>query len=210
MPRYGRIDRDYGIRLTTCDPDADGGIYMLNLMKYRTRAEYGPGGETGVSGREADDRYAPIDVLGAIGASVCFAAEVVEGSEDWDRVAVVRYPTRRAFIEMQSRGDFQEKHVHKEAGMDHTIVMGTLPEGDVSHRAGSERVLLELWNGDAPAPDAVGPSTVFDVEGTIVGDGRGWSGARYTVLDREAAVDVSVGTPAYQLVVLKPVIQRWV
>ena len=94
---------------------------MVNLMKYRDRAHYG-GEDDGVSGREADDRYAPVDVLAAIGAAVCFTADVARSSEDWDRVAVVRYPTRRSFVEMQSRSDFKDKRVHKEAGMDHTIV----------------------------------------------------------------------------------------
>ena len=135
MPRYGTIDRDYGMRLANCDPATDGPIYMLNLMKYRDAADYGgKGGDASVSGREADDRYAPVDVLAAIGAKVCFTAEVLDASDDWDRVAVVRYPTRRAFIEMQSRKDFQEKHVHKEAGMHHTIVMATLPVGDLPAR----------------------------------------------------------------------------
>ena len=45
----------------------------------------------------------------------------------WDRVGIVKYPSRRAFIEMQSRKDFQELHHHKEAGMAETIVAGCLP-----------------------------------------------------------------------------------
>jgi hypothetical protein len=209
VPRYGTIDNDYAMRLATCAPGADGGVYMLNLMKYRDRADYGSGGETGVSGREADDRYAPVDVLAAIGASVCFVADVVEASEAWDRVAVVRYPTRLSFIEMQSREDFQRQHTHKEAGMDHTIVMGTLPVDGVPSRARPNRVLLEVWHGAAPAPAVPGAAVAFDVEGTIVGDRRPWAGARYTVLDGDARVDTSAGTPTNQLIVLQPVIERW-
>src|SRR3954468_9460946 len=166
--------------LATCEPAADGGIYMLNLMKYRAEADYGAAGEHGVSGREADDRYAPVDVLASIGAVVCFTADVAQGSDDWDRIGVVRYPTRRSFIEMQSRGDFKEKHVHKEAAMDHTIVMGTLPAGALPGRAKPSRMLLEVWDGEVPAPLVPGPSATFEIEGTIVGDGRRWTGARYT------------------------------
>src|SRR5690242_7093445 len=103
MPRYGTIDADYAARLASCDPSDDGDIYMLNLMAYRDEADYGPGGERGVSGREADNRYAPLDVLAELGANVCFLADVVSASEPWDRIAVVRYPTRRSFIDMQSR-----------------------------------------------------------------------------------------------------------
>lgn len=129
MPGYGTVDRDYGIRLATTEPADDGPVHMLNLMKYRRVADYGGAGSAGeeVSGREADDRYAPLEILADIGAAVCLVAGVIGASEDWDRVAVVRYATRRSFVKMQSRRDFQDKHVHKEAGMDRTIVMGTVP-----------------------------------------------------------------------------------
>ena len=214
MPSYGTVDHDYGMRLATCDPAADGAIYMLNLMKYRDEAHYGPDGHGGVSGREADDRYAPFDVLAAIGAAVCFTADVLEASEDWDRVGVVRYPTRRAFIEMQSRQDFQEKHVHKEAGMDHTIVMTTLPVAALPGKAKPRRILLEVWAGDAPPSVGAERATTSDVatfavEGTIVGDGRAWSGARYTTLDTDADVRLAGATPAHQVLLLQPVIDRW-
>lgn len=97
-------------------------------QKYREVAAYADGCESAISGREADDLYAPIDVLTAIGAEIVFVADVDQqllgDDATWDRVAIVKYPTRRAFIEMQVRPDFQEKHVHKDAGMDTTIVAG--------------------------------------------------------------------------------------
>ena len=69
--------------------------------------------------------------------------------------------------------------------MDHTIVMGTLPAGGVPGRAKPNRVLIEVWDGAAPAPLVIAEATSFDVEGTIIGDGRVWTGARYTVVDRD-------------------------
>jgi len=131
MPRYGRIDRAYGLKLATTPSDEDGPIWMVNLMKYRETADYADGRETSISGREADDIYAPLDVLSEIGAEVVFAADVDQqllgDAPKWDRVAIVKYPTRRSFIDMQSRPDFQDKHVHKEAGMEVTIVSGCRP-----------------------------------------------------------------------------------
>lgn len=130
-PRYGRIDHDYGMKLATTAPEDDGPIWMVNLMKYRETADYTDGRDSSISGREADDLYAPVDVLADIGAEIVFAADVDQqllGDEPhWDRVAIVKYPTRRSFIDMQSRSDFQDKHVHKEAGMASTIVSGCLP-----------------------------------------------------------------------------------
>jgi hypothetical protein len=145
---------------------------MLNLMAYRDEADYGPDGEKGVSGREADDRYAPLDVLAEIGASVCFLADVEAG--EWDRVAVVRYPTRKSFIDMQSRPDCQVKHVHKEAGMERTIILGTVPTD------GPTGELPKMVPGDLVALELLDEPGQFTVEGAIVGDGRTWAGVSYT------------------------------
>ncbi|MFN5650753.1 MAG: hypothetical protein ACK49M_04680, partial [Actinomycetes bacterium] len=128
---YGKVDRDYGLRMFTMKPEDDGPVFMVNYMKYKETADYGEGENPGLSGREADDKYAPVDVHGRIGAYVAFHGDVVDQSGSttpvWDRIGVVCYPTRKAVIEMQNRPDFQEKHVHKNAGMDQTFVIGSLP-----------------------------------------------------------------------------------
>ena len=133
-PRYGTVDRDYGMRLATTPPDEDGPVWMVNLMKYREVADYpdgAPGDGAAISGREADDLYTPVDSLAGVGAEIVFGGEVDQqllgDAPIWDRVGVVKYPTRRAFVEMQSRPDFQRQHVHKEAGMAETIVIGCQP-----------------------------------------------------------------------------------
>jgi len=173
-PRYGQIDRDYGMRLATTPPDQDGPIWMINLMKYRERADYADGSEHSISGREADDLYAPLDVLADIGAEVVFVADVDQqllgDSPQWDRVAIVKYPTRRSFIEMQSRPDFQRKHVHKDAGMETTIVAGclpmALPQGDLVDWAAVPHppttgdgpvVVIHVLKFDAASASAVTP-----------------------------------------------------
>jgi hypothetical protein len=129
--RYGQIDRAYGMRLATTPPEDDGPIWMVNLMSYRGTADYADGRASDISGKEADDRYAPLGPLKAIGAEPVFFADVdtqfLNDTPKWDRVGIVKYPTRRSFIEMQSRPDFQELHAHKEAGMASTIVSGCLP-----------------------------------------------------------------------------------
>ena len=134
-PRYGTVDTDYATRLATTPPDEDGPVWMVNLMSYHETAQYadGDGPDEGgpISGQEADDRYSPLDVLGEIGAEPVFFADVdtqlLGDLPRWDRVAVVKYPTRRSFIDMRARPDFQAKHVHKDAGMAHTIIAGCQP-----------------------------------------------------------------------------------
>ncbi len=131
QPSYGQVDPDYGLRLATTPADEDGPVWMVNLMSYRARAQYADGREDAITGREADDRYTPIGPLTAVGAEIVFHGEVetqlLGDQPQWDRIGVVRYPTRASFIEMQSRPDFQELHIHKEAGMAETIVMGCRP-----------------------------------------------------------------------------------
>src|SRR3990170_5224842 len=129
--RYGKVDRQYGMRLATTPVEEDGPVWMVNLMKYREVADYGGVDGPVISGRDADDTYTPRESLAAIGAEIVFAADVdtqlLGDSTRWDRVGIVKYPTRRSFIEMQSRPDFVAKHKHKDAGMEQTIVMGCRP-----------------------------------------------------------------------------------
>lgn len=224
-PRYGTVDREYGRVLAGTPPEEDGPVWMVNLMKYREVADYAPGadGAAPISGREADDRYTPRDALAAIGARIVFAGEVerqlLGDDVTWDRVAVVRYPTRRSFIDMQARDDFRRDHVHKDAGMDRTFVIGCRPMAlpprrdearqvdwsDVPHpptpEDGPVVVVHVIRFEDAARPDATpadmeayqGHAAVaasehgvrlagwFAVEGTIVGDGRGWDQVRFNV-----------------------------
>ena len=171
--RYGTIDTNFATQLATFPVDQDGPALMVNFMRYHAEAQYADG-TTGVSGKEADDRYAPVEILADIGAHVAFFGDVVESSasDRWDRVGIVQYPTRRAFIEMQSRRDFQAKHEHKAAGMEFTIVVVAVPVasgGDVL--AGSAPVRFVLWPlGSSVEVD--GDVAVFHVEGRVIGDER--------------------------------------
>jgi len=136
---YGKINKEYGFVLATCPPEKDGPIYMVNLMKYHEVAQYDSADTEAapISGREADDKYNPASVLNKIGADMVFIGDVTGnymGSEDWDRIAVVRYATRKSFIEMQSRKDFGEKHVHKNAGMQRTVIVCCRSISRASHR----------------------------------------------------------------------------
>jgi uncharacterized protein (DUF1330 family) len=126
-PRYGQVDTAYARRLATSDSP----VWMVNLMQYRERADYADGRETELTGQQADDEYTPFEALAMVGAEIVFAGEVHQqllGDDPvWDRVAVVKYPSGRAFIEMQTLPEFQAKHVHKDAGMQQTFVIGTSP-----------------------------------------------------------------------------------
>lgn len=190
--KYGTIDKDYGMFLATCPPDEDGPIYMVNLMKYHEVAQYGDGTGVGkeISGKEADDRYNPTSILNKIGADVVFYGDVISnhiGDEDWDRIGIVRYATRKSFIDMQSRQDFGAKHVHKAAGMARTTLVCCRPEDeslDTRHRPTpleSRLVAMIVRQSSnrqlafSDLPEAVH----FSAEGTIIGDGRKWDTVQF-------------------------------
>lgn len=161
MPGYGRIDHEYGLTLATTAPEDDGPVWMINLMRYKEIAEYADGRETALSGREADDAYSPLGPLAAIGAEVVFVADVVDqyqGDEPkWDRIAVVKYPTRASFVAMQQRKDFQKAHEHKEAGMAETIVIGGQP---LLESVGEQVAWVDVPH---PPTDDDGPYTMVHV-----------------------------------------------
>ena len=180
--RYGQLDEEFVASLYAVTEAQDAPFYMLNLMKYREWADY-PDGRPGITGRAADDLYAPLEVLAEIGAEVVFFGDVVEhcrGDEGWDRVAIVHYPSIRSFVDMQNWPDFIAQHVHKDAGMERTIIALCHPvAGGVS--AGS-RVLVDLVSDVDPDPTPMPGQLLLRVDGTPVGDGRSWGTVRITGL----------------------------
>jgi len=158
------VDREYAIALATTAPADDGPVWMVNLMKYRALADYSDGRESTISGKAADDLYAPIDILGDIGAEPVLFGDVEQqllGQPIWDRIAVVKYATRKSFIDMQARPDFQQAHEHKDAGMEQTIVLGCQP---LPYPKAPPGVVDVDW-ADVPHPPTPedGPITVVHV-----------------------------------------------
>lgn len=163
--RYGIPNVEYGMKMATMSPADDGPVWMINLMKYRDVADYADGRASDISGREADDLYSPLDSLAAVGAKPVFFGDVDQqllgDSPVWDRVGVVRYPTRKSFVDMQSLPSFQESHHHKDAGMESTIVMGCEPMESPSRPDGQ----VDIDWADVPHPptDDDGPVVVVHV-----------------------------------------------
>lgn len=190
--KYGTIDKDYGIFLATRPPAEDGPIYMVNLMKYHEVAQYtdDAGVDKPISGREADDRYNPSSILAKIGATIVFVGDVVSnraGDEEWDRIAIVRYATRKSFIDMQSRRDFTDKHVHKAAGMQRTIIVCCRPENPALDNRGRPKtdddrhvlMVVRRTSDRTSAFNEVPNAVNLAAEGTIIGDGRTWDTVQF-------------------------------
>lgn len=212
--RYGRINLEMVGRWRQLPEAEDGPFWALNLMKYRDIADYADGRAEVRSGRDADDEYTPRESLAAIGAEIAFGAEVeqiVVGDDTaWDRVGIVRYPSRRKFFEMQQRDEFKRQHVHKDAGMEFTIVMSCLPVmpfGGSVERSPFVELRITSSKADAAAGNDIG---LFEVEGVIVGDERTWARAAFRWLDAtdiKASGDRSSDAGEYRMI-LRPSIDR--
>ena len=103
---------------------ATGPIVMLNLLRFKERAD-GIDGSEGMSGRKAYERYAQLVAshLAAVGGRLIFAAECAEGvigpeEEQWDVLALAEYPSRQAFLTMIANPDFLAAHAHRAAALE--------------------------------------------------------------------------------------------
>lgn len=193
---YGRINWDMVGGWLQLDPADDSPFWALNLMRYHQVAQYADGRQ-GVSGRQADDAYAPFESLSAVGASIVFVGDVAGqplGDPAWDRVAVVRYPSRAAFIAMQERPEFKASHEHKQAGMEFTIILSCAPSGDAGTDGGPGQLVVVVDQGGAPLPAGDGLVATLDAEGVIVGDDRTYR--RATFLRTERPIDDLVAAAA--------------
>ena len=107
------------------EPGVDGPIYMVNLLKFKPKAEYSDGRASELSGREAYMLYAEgvTGLVEQVGGSVGFMADVErlalgEVEELWDEGAVVKYPSRAAMLEMMQLPAMAEISVHRTAGLE--------------------------------------------------------------------------------------------
>ena len=106
-----------------------GPVVMLNLLKFKPQAT----GENG-SGAAAYRRYgdAAVRMIEDQGGRLLWAGKadqvlIGDPGQDWDEVLLVEYPSRRAFIEMISKPEYNEAHKHRESGLERTIVVACTP-----------------------------------------------------------------------------------
>ena len=101
-------------------------IYMINLLKFKEKAEYKDGRETSLSGREAYALYGEIieKHLIEIGGELIFKSKVTRiavGKVDelWDAVAIAKWPSKKVMGEnmMPSDPELLEGYQHREAGL---------------------------------------------------------------------------------------------
>jgi len=114
-----------------------GPIFMVNLLKFKERAEYEDGRPTQLTGREAYQIYgrAVSEILKTYGGFAVFVADVTfltlgRVEELWDEVAIAAYPDRSAMLRMSTSKEWREAAVHRTAGLKGQLNIETvLPAG---------------------------------------------------------------------------------
>ena len=102
----------------------DDPILMVNLLKFKDKAEYEDGRATNLTGREAYEIYVTEtrEHLANVGAELILGGEVNglllgEVEELWDAFGVARYPSRKAMIAMARNPAYIESEKHRAAGL---------------------------------------------------------------------------------------------
>ncbi len=110
------------------DLDRDQPIEMLNLVKFRDRAQYPSDhklAKAGLSGAQAYKNYgaetAPI--IARLGASILWRGAfqttlIGPADETWDAVFVARYPNAHAFLAMVTDPVYRDAVVHRQAAVE--------------------------------------------------------------------------------------------
>jgi uncharacterized protein (DUF1330 family) len=102
----------------------DDPILMVNLLKFKDKAEYEDGRATNLTGREAYEIYVTEtrEHLANVGAELILGGEVNglllgEVEELWDAFGIARYPSRKAMIAMARNPAYIESEKHRAAGL---------------------------------------------------------------------------------------------
>lgn len=117
------------------DSGTDGPVVMLNLLKFRAVAQYpAEMAQPACSGAAA---YACYQAAFSVALAPLTQAEVLYDGPieqifigmagtpetDWDKVLLVRYPTRQHFLGMMADAHYRASLVHRYAGLERTILL---------------------------------------------------------------------------------------
>lgn len=102
----------------------DGPFVMVNLLKFKPKAEYPDGSDADMSGVDAYGRYGRKvrHLILKVGGTPGYAGPVTglrlgEVEELWDMIALAEYPSLAAMKEMVESSEYREIARHRDAGL---------------------------------------------------------------------------------------------
>ena len=111
----------------------EGPVFMVNLLKFKDKAEYKDGRETQLTGKQAYELYldAVVNLVTDFGGKEIFWADVSDivlgqASPLWDTIAIVMYPNRGALAAMSSSEGMKKIALHRHAGLQGQLNIETI------------------------------------------------------------------------------------
>ncbi|MFN2427663.1 MAG: DUF1330 domain-containing protein [Candidatus Binatia bacterium] len=118
----------------------EGPVVMVNLLRYKPRAD---APDSGLTGEEAYQRYAEamVPFVESRGGRVIWTGRLTSqvigtGGEDFHTIAVVEYPSRKAFVEIAMDPFVAGIGAHRAAGLEMQWLLATTAEREGSQVAG--------------------------------------------------------------------------
>jgi len=112
----------------------DGAFVMVNLLKFKIKAEYADGADADLSGEQAYARYgeAVRKLVEGLGGRVRYSGRVTgimlgQVEELWDAVALAEYPSLAAFRTMAMSSEMHAIEHHRQAGLAGQLNIRTKP-----------------------------------------------------------------------------------
>ena len=114
--------------------DLDGPLQFVNLLGYYDEARYPADHRlsgAGLSGAEAYGRYGTVAVTeiskrgGRLDLFNDVKMVIAGDNAAWDQVVIMEYPSIDSFIDMVRAPEYVEGLVHRNAGLERTVVLAT-------------------------------------------------------------------------------------
>lgn len=107
-----------------------GPLVMLNLLKFKEKAEYADGRQTDLSGAQAYGLYGQEmrKLIEADGGRIVFSAPmnvlvIGDGDLEWDAVGIAEYASIESFQQITASPKYQEIGAHRVAGLEHQLLI---------------------------------------------------------------------------------------
>lgn len=112
-------------------PDS-GPVVMVNLLKFKAETESGEAGEA-VYARYMQNAAEFVAEVGGRLLWMGAADQLIVGTADqkWDKVLLVEYPSRKAFLQMVGNPEFQAAQQDRTAALEDTVLLATTTGGGV-------------------------------------------------------------------------------
>ena len=114
-----RLEED--VRKEFCEEDPDAAFVMVNFLRFKPSGGSKEYGKYGSAFAKLLKQYG-----GEFLYQGRFAKRFV-GDDDWHAIALVKYPSRRAFYDCSTSDEYAKIHPHREDGLEKTLVYATIP-----------------------------------------------------------------------------------